>query len=150
MVIFDHRDIRFLVFILKLIFRFLRLFFLFFLLLAFLILIFLVLLLEFLFLLRLLLQLIDPLPLPNLVILKYVFPHLIILRVDKLLKYLLLVLMFLLQLGQHTLDIFDLVLQGLRIVDIPLQLLAEGVELLHQIVVVRLHVSEDDELLGVG
>lgn len=143
MVVLNDCNVRFLILVLKFVFRFLRLlFFLLFVLILVIIILF-VFLFKFLLLFGLLLQLIYSLPFPYLIVLEDILPHFIVLRIYKLLQYLLLVLMFFPKLSQHTLNVLDLVIQGLSIVDIFLQLLTQSIQLLHQIVIIGLHVPEN-------
>ena len=147
MVVFDNGNVGLLVLVFKLVVAVVR--FLFFLLLI-LILILIVALLLLLLYLGLLLQLADPLPLPDLVVADYPLPHLVIVRVHKFPQDFLLFLVLLLELLVEDLYLPDFCGQlqegGLEVGLVC----AVGPQLAHQLLVVGLHVPENDELLRVG
>ena len=146
-VVFDHGYVRLLVLVLELVIAIVGIFFL---LLFVLIVILVVALLLLLFHLGLLLQFAYSLPLPDLVVADDPLPHLVVVRVHELSQDFLLFLVLLL----------ELFVQDLYLADFCGQLQEGGLEvglvgavspqLAHQLLVVGLHVPENDELLRVG
>jgi hypothetical protein len=149
MVVLDDRDVRLLLLILELVFTLLLLFLLLFLVLLPLLL-FTFAFLLFLINLRLLLEFVDALPLPDLVVVDDTLTHLVVVGVDELTQNLLLLLVLLLELLIQLLDLADL---GRQLEVVALQgglLRAQSLQLLHQTHIVGLHVAENDELLRIG
>jgi hypothetical protein len=146
-VILNDCDIRFLVLVFELVLAFLLFFFFIFL---FLFIFFALAFLLFLFKFSLLLQFADTFSLADFVVTDDAFAHFVIIGIDEFPQNLFLFIVLFLELFVEDLNLAyfggQLEEAGLKSALVA----AKSFELLHELHVIGLHVSEDDELLGVG